>query len=69
MFKSPLLVKNAWEQRMFLKSSSSEKYMGTKDVIKSSSNEKCTGTKDVYNHGKKGLDIKNTPGYIEYADK
>jgi len=21
------------------------------------------GTKDVYNHGKKGLDIKNTPGY------
>jgi len=26
------------------------------------------GTKDVYNHEKKGLDIKNTPGYIQYAD-
>ena len=26
------------------------------------------GTKDVYNHGKKGLDIKNTPDYVQYAD-
>jgi len=25
---------------------------------------KCMGTNDVYNHAKKGLDIKNTPGYI-----
>ena len=25
-------------------------------------------TKDVYNHGKKGLDIKYTPGYIQYTD-
>ena len=25
-------------------------------------------TNDVYNHGKKGLDIKNTRGYIQYAD-
>ena len=23
---------------------------------------------NVYNHGKKGFDIKNTPGYIQYAD-
>ena len=27
------------------------------------------GTKDVYNHGKKGANgIKNTPGYVKYAD-
>ena len=25
------------------------------------------GTKNVYNHGKKGLDIKYAPGYIQYA--
>ena len=24
--------------------------------------------KNVYNHGKKGLDIKYAPGYIQYAD-
>ena len=24
-------------------------------------------TKNVYNHGKKGLDNKNNPGYIKYA--
>ena len=23
-------------------------------------------TKDVYNHEKKGLDMNNTPGYIQY---
>ena len=26
------------------------------------------GTKDVYNYGRKRLNIKNAPGYIEYAD-
>ena len=26
------------------------------------------GTKDVENHGKKGLEIKDTHGYIQYAD-
>ena len=25
-------------------------------------------TKDVYNHAKNGLDISNTPSYIQYAD-
>jgi len=36
---------------------------------KSFYSEKCTGKKDVYNHGKRGLlDIKHTPGYIQYAD-
>ena len=34
----------------------------------SSCSEKCMGTKDVYSHGKKEIDIKNTPGYIQYAD-
>ena len=30
---------------------------------------KCMGTKDVYNHWKKGANsIKNTPGYVKYAD-
>jgi len=32
---------------------------------KSSYSGKCVGTKDVYNYGKKGLDIINTPGYIQ----
>ena len=26
-------------------------------------------TKYIYKHGKKGVDIKNTPGYIQYAEK
>ena len=30
---------------------------------------KCMGIKDIYNLAKKGLiGIKNTPGYIQYAD-
>jgi len=32
---------------------------------KSLNSEKCMKTKDVYNHGKKGICIKNTPGYIQ----
>ena len=29
---------------------------------------KYMGTMDVYNHGNKGFEIKNAPGYIKYAD-
>jgi len=38
------------------------------EKIKSSSSGKSIGTKNVFNPVKKGFDLKNTPGYIEYAD-
>ena len=48
---------------------SGNKVLFTKMSPEKSFSRKCMGTKDVYNLAKKGvIGIKNTPGYIQYAD-